>query len=135
MRQILHFSLCAAVLVGMSTLAHAQYGPANGPYQPSAVDHLVDQVHTDLNAGYDHWKLKKDDRERLNKAEAKLRSFAQNWEHGKFDKGDLDDAIGTVQKILNDNHLTGSERDALSQDVDQLRHMREAYDRHEIGNW
>lgn len=119
----------------MSAIAHAQFGPPNGRYQPSAVDHLVDQVHSDLNAGYEHWKLKKDDRERLNKAEAKLHSFAQNWEHGKFDKDDLDDAIATVQKVVNDNHLTGSERDALWQDVDQLRNMREAYNRHEIGNW
>ena len=135
MRKFFYRTLCGAGFVLMSTMASAQYGPPGGPYRPERVDALIDQVHSDLNQGYDHWKLRNGDRERLNKAEGKLRSFAKDWEHGKFDKGDLDDSMGTIQKVLNDNHLSGAPRDALSHDVDQLRHMGEAYDRHEIGNW
>jgi hypothetical protein len=37
--------------------------------------------------------------------------------------------------VLDNNRLTGRERDALWSDVEQLRRMREAYDRHEIGRW
>ena len=135
MRHLPYSLLAIAALTGFSTIGLAQFGPPNGPYQPQEVDKLVEQVQVDLNAGYDHWHLPNGDRERLNKAEAKLRSFAHDWEHAKFDKGDLDDSIAAVQKVLNDNHLSGPERDSLWNDCEQLRHMREAYDRHEIGRW
>jgi hypothetical protein len=45
----------------------------------------------------------------------------------------LDGSIGAIQHVLDDNHLRGGERDALWNDVGELRGMREAYDRHEIG--
>jgi len=127
-----------ALTLGFMTfgvLSFAQYGPAGGPYYPDKVDSLIDQVQTDLNHGYDVWKLHGDDRKRLNKAEEQLRSFASQWHKGKFDKGNLNDSIGAIQKILNDNHLSGPERDSLWADVEQLRKMREAYDRHDIGSW
>ncbi len=135
MRRALHICILAAGLVSFGTLAHAQYGPPNGPYQPDSVNAMVDRVHTDLNQGYDHWHLAKGDRERLNNAEKKLRGFATDWRRGRFDKGDLDESIASVQHVLDNNHLAGPERDALWSDVEQLRHMREAYDRHEIGSW
>ena len=116
-------------------LLQAQFGPPNGQYHPEQVTALVDRVHQDLNQGYDHWHLRDSDRNRLTHAEHQLRDFAKDWEHGKFDKGDLDDSVSAIQHVLDNNHLSGPERDALSMDVDQLRHMREAYDRHEIGRW
>jgi len=135
MRQFLHLCLLGAALVSLGTLAEAQYGPPGGPYQPDSVSHLVDKVHTDLDQGYDHWHLSGGDKGRLNKAEKQLRNFAADWRHGKFDKGDLDDSISSIQHVLDNNHLTGPERDALSSDVDQCRQLREAYNRHEIGSW
>lgn len=135
MRQILHVLLLTAGMVGFGALAQAQYGPPGGPYQPDSVSNLVEKVHTDLNAGYSHWHLSDGDRDRLNNAEKKLRAFAGDWRHGKFDKGDLDDSIAAIQHVLDNNHLSGPERDALWNDTEQLRGMREAYDRHEIGRW
>ncbi len=125
-----------ALAVALSSgVSWAQYGPEGGPYHPEKIDALIDQIQVDLNHGYDVWKLKGDDRKRLNKAGEQLREFAKQWHHGKFDKGNLNDSINAIQKVLNDNHLSGPQRDALWQDVDQLRQMREAYDRHEIGSW
>jgi hypothetical protein len=95
----------------------------------------VEKVHSDLNRGYDQWHLSKGDRDRLNNAEKQLREFSSDWRRGKFDKGNLDDAISAVQHVLDNNHLSGEARDELSNDVDQLRAMREAYNRHEIGRW
>ena len=69
----------------------------------------------------------------LTLAEHQLRNFAQDWSRGKFDKGDLDESIAAIQHVLDNNHLAGRERDALWGDVENLRRMREAYDRHEIG--
>ncbi len=53
------------------------------------------------------------DRERLTRAERQLRDFARRWRNGRFDKGNLEGAIGAIQHVLADNHLRGRERDAL----------------------
>jgi hypothetical protein len=134
MRQTLIICLLS-VLVSFVLPANAQYGPPNGRYQPDSVNALVEKVHSDLSQGYEHWHISNADRNRLNNAEKKLRSFAHSWEHAKFDKGDLDESISAIQHVLDNNHLAGVERDALWSDVEDLRHMREAYDRHEIGRW
>lgn len=133
MRRTWNLCILSAAFVLFGTLAQAQYGPPDGPYQPDSVSNLVEKVHTDLNRGYDQWHLSKGDRDRLNDAEKRLRSFDRDWRHGKFDKGDLDTSISSIQHVLDNNHLAGPERDALADDVQQLRGMREAYDRHEIG--
>jgi hypothetical protein len=122
-------------LVACATIGFAQYGAEGGPYYPEKIDALIDHVHVDLNHGYETWKVSDGDRKRLNHAGEQLREFAKQWHKGKFDKGNLDDSIGAIQHVLDENHLQGKERDALWEDVEQLRHMREAYDRHEIGRW
>ena len=43
--------------------------------------------------------------------------------------------VWSIQRVLDNNHLNGPERDALWGDAEQLRQMRESYDRHEIGRW
>jgi len=135
MRKIFSICFLTAALASLTLPAFAQYGAPGGPYQPNSVTALVEKVHTDLDRGYERWHLSNGDRNRLNNAEKKLRGFARDWQHGKFDKGDLDDAIAAIQHVLDNNHLEGAERDDLSRGVDQLRQMREAYDRHEIGRW
>jgi hypothetical protein len=135
LRQILNVSLITSALMLFGTTAHAQYGQPGGPYQPDSVSSLIERVHSDLSRGYDVWRLPSGDRERLDKAGKQLREFASDWRKGKFDKGDLDDAIGAIQKVVDKNRLAGAERDALWSDVEQLRQMREAYNRHEIGRW
>jgi hypothetical protein len=102
---------------------------------PDRVDALVERVHADLNHGYAVWRLSDGDRDRLNHAERELREFAKQWRRRKFDKDKLDDSIAAVQHVLDNNHLKGRERDDLWHDVSELRNMREAYDRHEIGSW
>jgi hypothetical protein len=124
--------LTAAALVALTPLARAQFGPENR-YSPDEVTALVDRVHNDLNRAYGEWHFSDADRDRLNHAEKQLREFAQQWSKAHFDKGNLDDAIGAIQHVLDNNHLPAQDRDALSDDVGRLRRMREAYDRHEIG--
>lgn len=135
MQVTLRLCLFSAALVLSATLLPAQYGARGGPYQPDSVSALIDRVHVDLNHGYNAWHLSHGDRDRLTHAEHQLRNFDKDWRRGKFDKGDLDDSIAAIQHVLDHNHLTGRERDALWEDVTQLRRMREAYDRHEIGRW
>jgi hypothetical protein len=123
---------CVVIFTALAATGQAQFGP-EGRYRPEAVSALIGRVHEDLDRGYAVWHLRGGDRARLTHAEHQLRNFAEHWRHRKFDKANLDGAIGSVQRVINDNHLSGRERDALWRDVEELRHMREAYDRHEIG--
>ena len=128
------YGFCLSIaLLTLGTPVPAQFGPPEGHYRPDAVTALVDRVHDDLNRGYAVWRLSGGDRDRLTHAEHQLRDFEKHWRRGKFDKGNLDSAIAAVQHVLDNNHLSGRERDALWSDVEELRRMREAYDRHEIG--
>jgi hypothetical protein len=63
-------------------------------YAPGEVNGLIDRVHTDLYQPYEGgWHFTPGDRRRLDEAEHQLREFAKKWDYGKFDKGQLDDAI------------------------------------------
>src|ERR1051325_4837706 len=130
MRLLNTFLLCALCVLG--TYAQDQFGP-EPKYDPSSVTALVDRVHTDLDHAYTRFHFSSSDRDRLNNAEKELRDFAKKWENGKFDKGQLDGAISSIQHVLDENKLREEDRDALSQDLTQLRRMRGAHARHEIG--
>jgi hypothetical protein len=125
------FALTAATLLLAATLTHAQFGP-EPRYDAGSVSALVERVHTDLNHAYGVWHFPDSDRDRLNHAEKDLREFAQKWQGGKFDKGQLDGAIDSIQHVLDNNKMPTDQRDALSEDISQLRKMREAHDHHEI---
>ncbi len=121
-----------AILILFGVSANAQFN--GGPrYDPASVSALIDRVHTDLDHAYGVWHFSNSDRDRLNHAEKELRDFSKKWNDNKFDKGELDDAISSVQHVLDNNKMPREQRDALSDDVGQLRNMRQAYDRHEIG--
>jgi hypothetical protein len=132
MGQTLRGFLGVGIVMALAATGQAQFGP-EGRYRPETVSALIGRVHEDLNRGYEVWHLRGGDRARLTHAERQLRDFAEHWRHGKFDKGNLGRSIGDIQKVIDDNHLSGRERDALWNDVEELRRMREAYDRHEIG--
>jgi hypothetical protein len=135
MGRIFKVMLFSVLLMSLGAAAQAQYGTPGSPYRPDRVSALVEKVNIDLNRGYNQWHLSNGDQKRLNKAEERLREFAHDWYQAKFNKGALDAAISDVQHVLDKNHLYGRERDALWNDVERLRNMREAYDRHEIGRW
>jgi hypothetical protein len=125
----------AIVLIGIlftcGSVAQAQFN--GGPrYDAHSVTDLVDRVHTDLDHAYGTFHFSNDDRERLNHAEKDLREFAQTWDQGKFEVGRLDDAIASIQHVLDNNKLPETDRAAISDDVAQLRKMREAYKNREI---
>ncbi|HTR37665.1 MAG TPA: hypothetical protein VMH80_17280 [Bryobacteraceae bacterium] len=112
-------------------VARAQFGEPTH-YDAASVTALTDQVQSDLNQAYRTWHFSNGDRGRLNHAEKELREFARTWQNYHFNKGELDDAISSIQHVLDNNRLNPGSRDALSEDVSRLRNMREAYDHHEI---
>ena len=126
----LYIVLMVGVALALMPPANAQFGVK---YDSRSVSELVDRVHTDLDHAYGVHHFSGDDRDRLNHAEKELRDFAQKWDRGKFDKSQLDGAISAIQHALDNNKMPPDARDAVSDDLSQLRKMREAYDHHEIG--
>lgn len=124
-------TLATAMLAAGATLGLAQF-ESEPKYDAGAVSALVDRVHTDLTNAYERFHFSNGDRDRLNKAEKELREFSQKWQGGKFDKGQLDDSISSIQHVLDANKLHREDRSAIDEDISQLRKMREAYNRHEI---
>ncbi len=132
--------LAAVAVVAFGTTAFAQrdwdrgrYGDRDR-YAPQSVSAAIDRVHADLDRAYrSGWRVSHDDRKRLDKAEHELREFADKWDRGRFDKGELDDVIGSIQHAVDNNRMGPRERDTLWNDLGMLRDMREAYNRHEIG--
>jgi len=132
--RFLHGSLLAAALMmlGTGAAARAQYGPESG-YEPRSVSALIDRVHEDLGRAYQVWSISSGDRKRLDHAEHELRDFANKWNRGRFDKGELDEAISGIHHVVDQNQMPPHEREVLFHDLEQLRGMREAYDRHQLG--
>jgi hypothetical protein len=143
MRNLLAGTLLSAALLAIGAFAQSPYGPQpggpqggygpRGQYRPDSVSALIDRVHADLNGSYEGgWAFTHRDRSRLNHAEKELRDFAKKWYRGRFDKGELDDSISSIQHVVDNNHMPPRDRTALDVDVNQLRTMREAYDRREL---
>jgi hypothetical protein len=124
--------LWVAPLVFLTTTASGQYGPPR-TYEPRSVSRLIDRIHFDLDRAYAGWSFSNSDRRRLDHAEHDLRDFARKWYRGRFDKGEIDEAINSVQHVVDRNQMPSRDREALYYDLGQLRGLRAGYDRHEIG--
>ena len=137
--------LLAASLLASAALAYAQYAPPYAPapytgpqynapqFNPQRVSGLIDRVHGDLSRAYEVYRFSGGDRRRLDHAEHELRDFSNKWYRGRFDKGELDEAIGAIQHVVDNNRMPPRERSALQDDANQLRGLREAYDRGRLG--
>src|SRR5438105_10323188 len=112
------FMLTSVLLLASVTLGYAQFD-SEPRYDAGSVSALVDRVHTDLNNAYGRFHFSSGDRDRLNKAEKELREFSQKWQGGKFDKGQLDDAIASIQHVLDDNKMRHEERNSIDVDISQ----------------
>lgn len=88
---------------------------------------LVDRAQADLRdaSELEHGNAKQ--RDRFHDAQGHLSTFDRHLTKARFDKGELDKSIGSIQGILDHNVLQASSRDALLRDVGDLRVAR---DRH-----
>jgi len=93
---------------------------------------LIARVQTDLkrasefsNNG-DVKKVKKDEKEieRYRNAQHSASSFDRHLSKGKFDKGELDSLIHNVKNVVDHNTLESRDRDALLNDLRDLREFR-----------
>ncbi len=64
------------------------------------------------------------ERERFHNAQHSLSELDRSYSKDRFNKDRLDDAIRDIQNIVDHNTIAAGDRDAMNQDLDDLRTLR-----------
>ena len=86
---------------------------------------LVDRVQNDLRHSFRMARDKAKERERLDNAQQHLSEFDKDLARNKFDKDKLNDSINDVKNVVENNTLDPRDRDGLTQDLQDLRNLRQ----------
>jgi hypothetical protein len=106
-----------AALAGTGLLLFGQeYGHARD---------LVSRVQQDLEHAADFTRKNDKERERYKNVQHHLSEFDGDLRAGKFDKGKLDAAIDNLKDVVKNNTLESHDRDALAQDLSDLRTLKD----------
>ena len=116
-RPLVSVCLSGLFLCGLATLVQAQggYERARG---------LVDRTLNDLRRASRLERGSKE-RERYDNADRHLSQFDRELSRNRFDKDKLDLAIDDVNNVVERNTLSPRARDNLTQDLQDLRRLRE----------
>lgn len=85
---------------------------------------LFDQVQADLNRAATFGYLRGGQRRNLANASRDLAEFEGRWSRGRFDRHELDEAIGRIQHVIDHSGLNYRDRSALLDDVGRMRQFR-----------
>ena len=119
--------LAIAGLVALSATASAQY---RRPYDDRYSDRYYDRDDVYRNRGDLFGRVRSDldraeagswgaDRRKFNKVREEIGEFERTG-----NRRELDDAIGALQKVVNDRRLSPRDRDVLANDLYRLRDFR-----------
>ena len=111
--------------VSLHAAPHGGYQYYRDPAVPRSLRRLIDRTQNDLRAAADLEHSKEDQRKRYSDAQGHLSTFDRKLTKGKFDKGELNKSIDKIKEILDKNVLQASTRDALRQDLADLKIARD----------
>jgi len=118
MREISRGLFVLSVVATLTGIA----GYAQGRYDNARV--LVNRVSENLRRAEHFTPPNGKEKERYFNAQHHLSQFDKELARGRFDKDKLDQAIDDVKNVVDNNTLSPEHRDALSQDLRDLREMR-----------
>ena len=95
------------------------------PYQSGLK--LYYKTWADLNAAQSNVVPYPGDWYRFDKALGQMDLLERTWRDGSYTSAQLNQAIGDVRFVLRVNNLSGRDRQALEQDLNQLRDVRIQY--------
>ena len=95
-------------------------------YGERQIGNAADQVRSDLDQMIATENLTRSQRMVLAQAREDLREFDRVYEQGRFDRHELDEAIGRIQSVARGYWLSEEQRAMLQDDVEHLRQMRAA---------
>lgn len=112
------------LLLTMSILGLIVFPAATYAQNGNDARTLVGRTQDDVRRASSYANVNRKEHERYNNAIKRLSTFDRNLTKGKFDKGKLDQAINDIKNILDHNTLSANDRDALMQDIADLRRLR-----------
>jgi len=132
-------TLVGSGLLALGLTASAQYRGDYGyrgdaPYNNNGYERYdyrygrepLDRVRADLDraaAGMGY--LSRGELGRFNHARDEIREFQEKWNRGRFDRGELNDVISSLQRVVDSNRLRYEDRDILYNDLARLREIRD----------
>jgi len=135
MRRALLIGIAGSSLLMLTVTAGAQDRDRDeGRYHEGARDaswwhgRLFDRVREDLDHVQASTPRFSGDQYRLVKVKHELTELQGKYNDHGYDPGAMDDVIGSLQRVVSDNTLSGRDRDMLN---DDLNHLREFRDHHE----
>jgi hypothetical protein len=103
--------------------------PGDGRYREYGHVALV-RVQADLNrAEADLHYLSGEEMRRFGIVRQRIHEFDRKWEHGRYDGEDLNEAIGSLGRLVERARLHPRDRDLLADDLHRLRELRERHER------
>src|SRR5271165_7046675 len=119
----------------LAAAANAQYTPSYdrpGSYDRAFGDRdyarqdraLFDRVRADLDRAASYPYASREDRKRFDEARRDLFDFQSRFEQGRYQRHELDKAIGRIEKVVSHNSLDPRNRGALDDDLRTMRDYR-----------
>ena len=88
---------------------------------------FFERIRDDLNHVQTTWFTSGGDQYRLNRAKEELGEMQNQLAEHRYNEREVDDVIGTLQRVVSDNRLSDRDRDILNNDVARLREFRERH--------
>lgn len=82
---------------------------------------------SDLNQTQNRVAMNPGDGYRVATAQGQMDLLERTWQDGSFDRAQMNNAISDVQFVLKFNDMSSQNREALTQDLEQLRDLRVKY--------
>ena len=103
-----------------------QDGRYRGPEDRFA--RLFERVRGDLSQARNGFR-RSNDEYRLDRTFQQLDDLQRDYARGNFNRGQLDDVIDALRRVVNDNRLSRRDRDNLNADLEDLRSLRDRRER------
>jgi len=129
MKHILKASLLMLACFGFTAAAQDWYHDRDGRFRDEQWrGHLFYHVRMDL----DHvqsvtWPGGRD-MHRIDRTKHQLDEMQFKLEHGRYDEHELNDVIGSLNKVVEDNRMRPRDRDILNDDLNRMRDYRAHHD-------
>jgi hypothetical protein len=137
MRRFFAQAVIGSFLLLGGVAANAQYGdPRYDRGRDSRYDRddrddrggFLDRLRYDLDRAERNSYASCGDHRRFNRLRSDLNDFQGKWARGNYSRHELDEVIGSLQRVVNDNRLDYRDRDILQNDLNRMRGFRSQHD-------
>jgi len=132
MKRLIQFVVAVSLmhLSGTSLKAQPRYEDRGDERYHRFGREILDRIRGDLSrAERDLHYIAEPDLRRFQNTQANLGDFQRKWEHGRYDRVDLDRAIGGLNALVDRGHLRPRDRDMLGDDLRRLRDLQDRIER------